>query len=155
MNLVHFRIASLLLSAIGMIASCKRVEMGIDKTMTFPGRDWVYIQQPEQTGWNSGKLDSLKKYLVDSTTMTGFMITQKGKVVFEYGDIQEVSYIASCRKSVLAMIYGEHIKTGEINLHATLLELGIDDVGGLSVSEKQATLEDLISARSRVFHPPS
>ena len=120
-----------------------------------PGRAWKYQARPLQGGWDLVKLDRLKKYLIDSTFITGFMVVQHGEVVFEYGDVEENSYIASCRKSVLAILYGAHIKTGEINLHATLRELGIDDVGGLLPQEKGATVEDLLSARSGVFHPAS
>jgi CubicO group peptidase (beta-lactamase class C family) len=76
-------------------------------------------------------------------------------VVFEYGDVAENSYIASCRKSILAMLYGHYVTLGEINLHKSLKEMNIDDVGGLLPIEKEATVEDVISARSGVFHQAS
>jgi CubicO group peptidase (beta-lactamase class C family) len=44
---------------------------------------------------------------------------------------------------------------GEIKLNISLKELGIDDIGGLLPSEKEATIKDLISARSGMYHPSS
>ena len=78
-----------------------------------------------------------------------------GKSVFEYGDLQRVSYLASVRKSILSMLYGNYVRSGKIDLHKTLAQLGMDDVGGLTETEKEATIRDLISARSGVYHPAS
>ena len=124
-------------------------------TKTFPDSDWIFVDHPEQMGWPIQKLDSFRIYIIDSTVVTGLMIIQKGRVIFQYGDIAEVSYIASCRKSILAILYGEHIKSGEIHLNSTLRDLRIDDIGGLLPLEKESTVRDLISARSGVFHPAS
>ena len=83
---------------------------------------------------------------------TGMMILIHGKVAFTYGDVTQVSYIASCRKSVLSMMYGPYVADGTINLKETLDKLGIDDIGGLEPIEKTATVLDLITARSGVYH---
>ena len=83
--------------------------VSILKGQEYPNPDWHYIDKPEQAGWNKEKLGKLRKYLIDSTSLTGFMIVHKGKVVFEYGDVAENSYIASCRKSILAMLYGHYV----------------------------------------------
>jgi CubicO group peptidase (beta-lactamase class C family) len=122
----------------------------------FPtAKSWEFAEHPLQKGCNQGQLDQLHKFIHDSTQMTSFMIVQHGKIVFDYGDLEENSYIASCRKSILAMIYGAHIRSGEINLDKTLKDLGIDDIGGLLPVEKEATVRDIISARSGVFHEAS
>lgn len=78
-----------------------------------------------------------------------------GRVLFEYGDVETVSYLASVRKSILSMLYGIYVERGVIDLGRTLAELGIDDVGGLTDREKQATVAHLLAARSGVFHPAS
>jgi len=118
-------------------------------------KGWEFAEHPLQKGWNQAKLDHLHKFIHDSTQMTSFMIVQHGEIVFDYGDLEENSYIASCRKSILAMLYGAHIKSGEINLNNTLADLGIDDIGGLLPQEKEATVSDIISARSGVYHEAS
>ena len=66
---------------------------------------------------------------------------------------EENSYIASCRKSVLAILYGAYVQSGVIQLAQSLEQLGLDDKGGLLPQERQATVKDIISARSGVYHP--
>lgn len=48
------------------------------------------------------------------------MVISRGKAVFEYGDVNQVSYLASCRKSVLAMLYGNYVASGKIQLNKTV-----------------------------------
>ncbi len=101
---------------------------------------------PENNGWDTTKLKKLRQFIIDSTQVTGMMIINRGLVVFEYGDIIENSYIASCRKSVLSMLFGKYIKSGKIKLDKTLNDLQIDDVGGLLPIEKEATLREILEA---------
>lgn len=75
--------------------------------------------------------------------------------MLEYGDISETSYIASCRKSVLGMLYGKYVADGTINLKSSLEDLGITDQGGLLEIEKTAQVIDLLTARSGIYHPAS
>lgn len=114
---------------------------------------WTYTDNPTASGWDSTELVYFNKYIIDSTNITGLMIIHDGQVLFEYGDIVENSYIASCRKSVLAMIYGKYVENGTIDLNKTIEQLGIDDVEGILPIEQKATIKDLISARSGVYHP--
>ncbi|WP_242082869.1 serine hydrolase domain-containing protein [Aestuariivivens sediminis] len=115
--------------------------------------EWTYYSNPEASGWDSTELTNFNKYIIDSTKVTGLMLIHDGKVLFEYGDIKENSYIASCRKSVLAMIYGKYVDNGTIDLNKTIEELGIEDVKGILPIEQKATIKDLISARSGIYHP--
>jgi CubicO group peptidase (beta-lactamase class C family) len=132
------------------------VAVSVVNAQEYPSeKGWEFAEHPLQKGWDQAKLDKLHKFIRDSTAITSFMIVQRGKIVFDYGDLEENSYIASVRKSILAMLYGEHIKSGEIDLHKTLKELGISDVGGLLPVEEEATVRDIISARSGVFHEAS
>src|ERR1035437_246733 len=97
--------------------------VSILKAQEFPNPDWHYIDKHEHTGWNTENLGKLRKYFIDSTYLTVFMIVHKGKVVFEYGDVAENSYIASCRKSILAMLYSHYVISGEIDLHKSPKEM--------------------------------
>jgi CubicO group peptidase (beta-lactamase class C family) len=83
------------------------------------------------------------------------VVVQSGKIIFDYGDIKETSYLASCRKSILSMLYGPFVVSKKINLSATIEQLHIDDVGGLLPIEKKTTIKDLLTARSGVYHPAS
>ncbi len=49
-------------------------------------------------------------------------------------------------------MYGIHVAKQEISLASTLQELKINDIGGLSTKERQATVYDLITARSGIYH---
>lgn len=117
----------------------------------YPGGDWPY--DTIRKGWDEEKGKAFFEFIRDSSVVTGLMVVQDGKVVFDYGDLEENSYIASCRKSVLAMLYGSYVEKGTIALDKTIAELNINDVEGILPVEKRATVQDLISARSGVYHP--
>lgn len=121
----------------------------------FPDEDWQFVQQPVFEGWDQGGLYQIHRYLTDSTLITGMMLIQDGKVIYKYGDIEENSYIASCRKSVLAMLYGKYVTNGQIDLDKNLDELEIDKLVDLLENEKEATVHDIISCRSGVYLPAS
>ncbi len=124
---------------------------------TFPGATWEYVGRGDLAayGWSADVLRKATDYIRDESNTTGLVVVDRGRVVFRYGDIEELSYLASARKSVLAMLYGYWVENGTIDLNTTLEKLGMDDVGGLLPTEKQATIEHLITARSGVYHPAS
>jgi CubicO group peptidase (beta-lactamase class C family) len=123
-------------------------------TPVFPGAEWERIVRPESVGWTAAGLEKVRAKLSTLHT-TGFMAIVGGRVLMQYGDVQRVTYLASVRKSVLSMLYGIYRERGKIDLNKTLAQLGIDDIGGLSAAEKQATVYDLIRARSGVYHAAS
>ena len=119
----------------------------------YPGRTWERVV-PESRGYSGTALDSLHSF-VKTLNTTGLMVVVGGEVVFESGDVEQVSYVASVRKSILAMLYGNYVADGTIRLDKTLLELGMTDNGELLPVELKATVQDLITARSGVYHPAS
>lgn len=123
----------------------------------FPGQEWEYVRGAELAdhGWSQEGLRRASTFVRDSANSTGIVVVDRGKIVFRFGDIQELSYLASARKSVLAMLYGKYVEDGTISLEKTLLELDMDDEGGLMDEEKRATVHHLITARSGVYHPAS
>lgn len=106
----------------------------------------------ESTGFDAQKLNELSQYIKENVATTGMVVLYDGKVVYEYGNIKEVSYIASCRKSVLSMLYGKHVANGTINLQQNIGSLGINEKDGLLPKEKEATVDHIITSRSGVFH---
>jgi CubicO group peptidase (beta-lactamase class C family) len=129
----------------------------VPTTPTFPGADWERVRPADLAGygWDTAKLAATRAHLRDHAATTGLVVVDRGRVVFTYGDSEELSYLASARKSVLAMLYGRWVKDGTINLDATLAEIGLDDIGGLLPVEKTARVRDLITARSGVYHAAS
>jgi len=120
----------------------------------YPGVSWGRIADPRIVGYSPAGLDAVRTRVAGLST-TGLLVVVGGRVLFEYGDLQQLSYIASVRKSVLSMLYGNYVADGTIDLNRTLEELGIDDRGGLLPIERQATVEHLITARSGVYHAAS
>jgi CubicO group peptidase (beta-lactamase class C family) len=120
----------------------------------FPGKEWEKAGKPEAVGFSGKRLSALTP-LLQTLDTSAMMVVSGGRLVYEYGDLQKVSYLASCRKSVMAMLYGNYIASGRISLGKTLREMDIDDIGGLLPVERNATVEDLLTARSGVYHPAS
>ncbi|MGH9855029.1 MAG: serine hydrolase domain-containing protein [Blastocatellia bacterium] len=117
----------------------------------FPGKDWERIEKPESAGYSSARLQALRAW-VQSLDTTAMFVSVGGRSLFEYGDLTHQSYLASVRKSVLAILYGKYVENGKIQLDKTLGELEFTDVGGLSPREQEATVEHLITARSGIYH---
>ncbi len=145
----HTRRACLALAAALALAAQQSVPQTV-----YPGKDWERIAVPESAGYSRERLEALRAY-VGTLDTTGLVVVLGGRVLFEYGDITRLSYLASVRKSVLAMLYGNYVTGGKIKLEKTLAELGMSDHGGLLEVEQRATVEHLITARSGVYHPAS
>ncbi len=120
----------------------------------FPDKTWERAD-PASYGWSPDVLQKTTSFIRDDSNTTGLVVVDRGRIVYQYGDIQELSYVASVRKSILAMLYGYWVENGTIKLDTTLEALKIDDIGGLLPIEKQATIGHVITARSGVYHPAS
>ena len=116
------------------------------------GKSWEHAA-PETAGYDAQKLTAVADFIKKNTGTTGLIAAVNGKIIYSYGNIKEVSYIASCRKSILSMLYGKYVANGTIKLKDTLEKLQIDDHGKLLPIEKTATVFDLITARSGIYHP--
>ncbi len=120
----------------------------------FPGAAWERIEDPRAAGFDPDALADIRPY-VDGLNTTAVMAVVGGRVLYEQGPVDALSYLASVRKSVLAMLYGAYVASGEIDLELTLEDLGMDDVEGLLPIERRARVLDLVTARSGVYHPAS
>ena len=120
----------------------------------FPGATWQRIDDPAAAGYSAEGLAQARQLAARQST-SAMMVVVGGRVLWEYGDVAEVSYLASVRKSVLAMLYGNYVADGTIDLDKSLEEMEMDDIGGLLPIERRATVRDLISARSGIYHRAS
>ena len=115
----------------------------------YPGSAW---ERHDGSGWSPLQLAKLRESLSGKKTMA-VMIIQGGRVVDQWGDIDRKIEVRSIRKSILSALYGIHVAEGRIDLGKTLEQLGIDDrPPALTAGEKQATILDLLRARSGVYH---
>jgi len=119
----------------------------------YPGATWEHVKSLRQTGWSAEKLKAARDYSATIST-DAVMIVEDGLVVSEWGDTSKKIVVHSIRKSYLSALYGIYVGKGVIRLSKTLAELGIDDnPPSLTAAEKRATIEDLLKARSGVYHP--
>ncbi|HEV7260834.1 MAG TPA: serine hydrolase [Bosea sp. (in: a-proteobacteria)] len=85
--------------------------------------------------------------------LAALIVTRDGRSVASLGDDRLKVDVASVRKSLLGALYGIAISEKRIDPAATLAQLGIDDLPpGLTDAEKRATVRDLLSARSGIYH---
>lgn len=145
-----YQLASLFL-AVSLVVGCTPGEE--DDQPYFPGEEWEEISNLEEAGWSEEKLDSAQAFTEDLET-AAVVIVHDGKIVRKWGETDRKFKSHSIRKSLLSALYGIHEEEGNIDLSATLEDLGIDDNDPpLSEEEKQATVEMLLKARSGVYHP--
>ncbi|MEI6670140.1 MAG: serine hydrolase [Acidobacteriota bacterium] len=116
----------------------------------YPTAEW---ERHSQAGWSQPLLKAARDYMAARQT-SAVMIVQGGRVVDQWGDTTRKINMRSARKSMLSALYGIHVAEGHIDLGRTMGELGIDDnEPSLTDIEKQATILDLLRARSGVYHP--
>ena len=135
-------------------SATSRASTAAARAAVFPAADWERIEDPSSVGYCADKLTLVTEKAKTMST-TAMMAVVGGRSLYEYGDLTTVSYLASVRKSVLAMLYGHYVANGTIKLSKTLEELKLDDIGGLLPIEKTATIGDLLGARSGVYHAAS
>jgi len=119
----------------------------------WPGESWQKLEDPERLGWSREKLKPARDYAATIDT-AAVMIVVDGQVLDEWGRTKQRYNVHSIRKSLLSALYGIHVNEGQIDLKKSMVQLGIDDnEPSLTAIEKQATLHDLLKARSGVYHP--
>lgn len=116
-----------------------------------PGAEWARTS-PAMAGWDPALIDEAQSYSRMIGTAS-FMIVQHGVVVASWGDITDRLELHSVRKSLLSALIGIAVSEKKIDLNASLRQLGIDDIPPLTDAEKQATVQQLLEARSGVYHP--
>lgn len=118
----------------------------------YPGAAWEVLS-PAQSGWSAPKLRAAEE---ESRRIgsTAVVIVQHGAVVASWGETSADILLNSARKSLLSALIGIAAANRRIDLDATMARLRIDDNPPvLSEAEKQATVRDLLEARSGIYHP--
>jgi CubicO group peptidase (beta-lactamase class C family) len=117
----------------------------------FPGATWETVR-PEEAGWSAQGLRQAYEHF-QKMGSTALVIVHNGRMVAGWGDIQRRVRVHSVRKSFMSALYGIAIDRGQVDPRWTLQQLGIDDLPpSLTPQEKQATVRDLLMARSGIYH---
>ncbi|ACV25518.1 serine hydrolase domain-containing protein [Kangiella koreensis] len=81
-----------------------------------------------------------------------FIALRGEKILMQNGEVGTPMNLASARKSVVSLLFGIAADRDLIDIQKTLAELGIDESGkSLTATEKKATVEQLLKARSGVY----
>lgn len=119
----------------------------------YPGVAWDRAPSPEDLGWSSSLLREAREYS-NGMGSGAVMIIDRGILVEEWGATSADWIVQSVRKSFMSALYGIAHAQGLVDLDATMADLGIDDSvpPSLTATEKQATVEMLLQARSGIYH---
>jgi CubicO group peptidase (beta-lactamase class C family) len=118
----------------------------------FPGTSWSAAESAETLGWSSARVAALKP-VVDSLGSSAFIIVTRGRIVTAWGDTGRTYRTHSVRKSFMSALVGMAAAEGKIDTGATLAALRIEEKSPLTPVEQQATVADLLRARSGVYLP--
>ena len=118
----------------------------------YPGVHWSVAERPEDLGLSSAGLQKAKAYSKEINT-EAVMVVVDGQIASQWGAVDQKFNTHSIRKSVLSALYGKAVRSGQIDLDASMADLGINDYGNLSEEEEKATVRDLLKARSGIYHP--
>ena len=136
-----------------------------EDSIVYPSAEGWEVAVPEDYGYDSNVLAEIEGMMGEANAAgpTNLFVSVGGRQLYAGGDVTDPShYIASCRKSILSMVYGKYVENGTIDLDETLGELGISDrsyvyggqqyPGELTDLEKTATIFDIITSRSGIYH---
>ncbi len=128
------------------------VAISFNVTAVVPFNPSQQVADPAAAGWSVERL-AVARAKAESIGSAAVMVVDSGRTVVAWGDVERRFRSASLRKSLISVLYGNAVARKQIDLDATLEDLGIDDLQPLSAEEKRATVRDLLSARSGVYHP--
>jgi CubicO group peptidase (beta-lactamase class C family) len=117
-----------------------------------PTETWRQYADLDAAGWSSAKLAEARA-VADAAGSASVFAIHDGVVVAAWGQVDRPLPVFSVRKGIYSTLYGTAVAGGEIDLDATLADLGIDDLQELTDVERSATVEHLLTARSGIYHP--
>ena len=116
----------------------------------WPAEQWARIYPPS-AGWSEEKLEEARRFY-ERTSTDAVVIVHRGAIVAAWGDTATPFNIRSVRKALLSSLLAPEFSSGRLKTTQTLAELGIDDVEGLTPQETEATVHDVLSSSSGIFH---
>ena len=118
--------------------------------MNFPDQSWS--QDPVRMGWNTEMLKEALEAIGEFGSLST-IVAQNGRLIATSGTITEKVLVRSIRKSFLSALIGIAVERRQIDLDMSLEQIDIDDVEPrLTPQERQATVRELLQARSGIYH---
>ncbi len=134
---------------IGQETVIKGLQQKYDDGLVFPGEEWSIVN-PKIFNIEQSKIDSVQNYFKEIGG-DALVILYKGNLIANFGNTGQAIECRSIRKSFLSACYG--LYKDSIDFDLTLDAIGIDDKEKLTADEKQATIRNLLSTSSGIFHP--
>lgn len=142
----------LLIAAVLPSAACQAQPSS--NTAPLPDSTWFRYASPADAGFSADGVAEARA-MSDSLGGKAAILIHDGAIVTEWGDTQTVAPMASIRKSIFSALVGIAVGNGVIDTSATLADYGIDDTPPLTDAEKRATVHDLLTSSSGVYHDAS
>jgi CubicO group peptidase (beta-lactamase class C family) len=121
-------------------------------TGVFPSEQWERVENLSTAGVDADKLERARS-LCKPMGAAAVVIVYDGRLLLTWGFPSYPYPCHSVRKSILNALFGIAVAEDKVRLDNTLAQLGIDDQIPLTSAEKQATVGDLLRARSGVYLP--
>jgi CubicO group peptidase (beta-lactamase class C family) len=118
--------------------------------LSFPGPAWQPVD-PALLDWDTDALEKARM-TARSLDTSSLIVLHRGLPVALWGDVARREHSQSIRKALVGSLFGLLEAEGSLDLGTTLAQLGIDDDSPLTEIEKSATVQDLLLARSGVYH---
>lgn len=128
------------------------VDWNVTSPPSFPTKTWMQYESPEEAGWSSEKLSSVRE-MSERARSAAVIVIYNGAILAQWGETRRRFPIYSVAKSMLSALYGIAVGKGDIELDETIGSIGIDDVTPLTETEKTAKVSDLLKAQSGVYLP--
>jgi len=124
----------------------------MSQDLHYPAKHWMRYSKITDAGFDERQLAAVKQQFEEQGGST-LLVVQAGKVAFSWGSPDRRYLQASIRKSYLSALFGIFAEGGEIDLQADLASLAVDDLQGLTDTEKKARVIDLLRAKSGIYLP--
>lgn len=117
--------------------------------IAWPGIEWDVVGIDEES------LAACRELRLRMAASLSFAlhVSKGGRVIADLGATDVPVRCQSVRKALMNGLVGVAVAQGMFALDSTMAELEIDDLDPLSLVERSATVQDLLEARSGIYHP--
>lgn len=143
---------SIALTLLFFILSYTSVQTWFYRSASFNGIAFEKKAIDNNSYFSKEKFIEIDTYLKEESQTTSMVVLENGKIVYEYGDISEISNLSDAKISILSLLFGKYVENGTLSLQETIKDNNINDYLSLLPIEKQATIDNLLTSTSGVLY---
>ncbi|MES2212186.1 MAG: hypothetical protein V4490_03505 [Pseudomonadota bacterium] len=110
----------------GLVASVLLVSTHA-QAMVISGAPWPRVESWLQSGWSEFRFNQLTEQL-SSLNSSAFLVIEHGKIVYEYGPVNQPMLMGEMQTGLLNVLYGAALKPKERNIYRRLTQSVYDDM---------------------------